>query len=175
MSARNQFQRQSRQTALCGLLAALSVVILSLGSLIPLATFACPMLAMVCLLPVVRSYGGRTALLVYTAVSVLALLLCADKEAACFYLFLGWYPALRPQLGRLGRVAGIAVKCGLFTLAMTAMYATLLFLFQMEAIVAEFAEYSAWMIAGLLVLGNVTFLLFDRMLERLALRQRRRR
>ena len=27
--------------------------------------------------------------------SVLALILCADKELALFYAFLGWYPALR--------------------------------------------------------------------------------
>ena len=40
--------------ALCGLMAALSIVILLLGGLIPLATFACPMLAMICLLPVLR-------------------------------------------------------------------------------------------------------------------------
>lgn len=35
-----RFQRRSRRAALCGVLAALSLVILSLGSLIPLATFA---------------------------------------------------------------------------------------------------------------------------------------
>ena len=160
----DQFQRKSRQTALCGLLAALSVVILSLGSIIPLATFACPMLAMVCLLPVAVSYGLGTSLLVYAAVSVLAVLLCAAKELACFYLFLGWYPTLRRRLGRLPRVLRIAVKCGLFTAAMAAMYALLLFLFRMEALVEEFAEYSVWMIASLFILGNVTFLLFDRVL-----------
>ena len=38
--------RQSRRMALCGLLTALTVVVLSLGSLVPLATFACPLLAM---------------------------------------------------------------------------------------------------------------------------------
>jgi len=161
--------------ALCGLLAALSVVILSLGSVVPLATFACPMLAMVCLLPVTGFCGTGAALLVYAAVAVLALLLCADKELACFYLFLGWYPALRPQLGRLPKILRIAVKCGLFTLAVTAMYALLLFLFQLETVAAEFAEYSAWMIVGLLLLGNVTFLLFDRTLGILDTAFRRKR
>ena len=164
MRTHDQFQRQSRRTALCGLLAALSVVILSLGSLIPLATFACPMLAMICLLPAVIAYGAGTSLLVYAAASVLALLLCADKELACFYLFLGWYPALRPRLERLPRLPRTAVKCGLYTLAMAAMYAMLLFLFRLEALAAEFAEYSVWMIAGLLVMGNFTFLVFDRAL-----------
>ena len=176
MNTHDQFRQQSRRLALCGLLAALSVVLLSLGSIIPLATFACPMLAMVCLLPVVGTYGPGTSLLVYAAVSVLSLLLCADKELACFYLFLGWYPALRPQLAGLPRALGAAVKCGLFTAAMAVMYLLLLSLFQMEAVAAEFAEYSIPMIAGLLALGNITFLLFDRALSILAavLQQRRR-
>ena len=177
MSTHDQFQRKSRQTALCGLLAALSVAIMSLGSVIPLATVAAPMLAMICLLPVVDSYGAGPSLLVYAAVSVLGLLLCADKEAACIYLFLGWYPALRPRLARLPGIPGAAVKCGLYTLAMAAMYALLLFLFRLEAVAAEFEEYSVWMLGGLLVMGNITFLLFDRALATLtaAFRRRKRR
>lgn len=168
-------QHQSRQAALCGLLAALSVVILSLGSMIPLATFACPMLAMVCLLPAAGSCGPGPSLLVYAAVSALALLLCPDKEPACFYLFLGWYPSLRPWLERLPRLLRIPVKCGLFTAAVTAMYTLLLFLFRMEAVIAEFASYSVLALTGLLLLGNVTFLLFDRALGTLAEVFRRRR
>lgn len=175
MGTHDQFRQQSRRAALCGLLAALSVVILSLGSFVPLATFACPMLAMACLLPVVDFYGGGTALPVYAAASVLAVLLCTDKELACFYVFLGWYPALRPRLAGLNKVLQTAVKCALFTAAMAAMYALLLFLFQMEAVAAEFAEYSAPMLIGLLALGNITFLLFDRALETLTALLRRRR
>ena len=175
MRTHEQFRQQSRRTALCGLLAALSVVILSLGSVIPLADVASPMLAMVCLLPVVDACGGKTCLLVYAAVSVLAVLLCADKELACYYVFLGWYPALRPRLAGLNRVLRIAVKCGLFTAAMAVMYALLLFLFRMEAVVEEFAEYSTWMFIALLVLGNVTFLLFDRAMETLTAVLRRKR
>ena len=164
MNKYDEFQRQSRRTALCGLLAALSVVILTLGSVIPLATFACPLLAMVCLLPVVQLYGAGASMLVYAAVSILGVLLCADKELAFFYLFLGWYPSLRPRLEPLPKPLRIAVKCGLFTAAIGTMYASLLFIFQMEAIVAEFAEYSRWMVIGLLAEGDVTLLLFDRLL-----------
>ena len=63
--------------ALCGLLTALSAAFLAAGSLLPLATAACPMLAMLCLLPVLLDYGPKYALLVYAAVSVLALILCS--------------------------------------------------------------------------------------------------
>ena len=167
MNAYRQFRQKSRQTALCGLLAALSAAILSLGSLIPLAAFACPMLAMLCLIPVICEYGAQTGLMVYAASAALTVLLAVDKELALFYLFLGWYPACRERLDRLPGALRILVKCGMFTLSMTIMYLLILYLFQLEAAAAEFAEYTMWGIAGLLVVGNVTFLLLDRMLNRL--------
>ena len=150
--------------ALCGVLSALSVLILCLGGLVPLATFICPMLAMGCLMPVVCDYGKGVASTMYGAVSVLALLLCTDKEISFLYLFLGWYPGFRSDMNKLPKVARCMVKCALFSLSMAAMYAMLLYLFQLDAIVEEFTQYTAAMEAGLLVLGNVVFLMFDRVL-----------
>lgn len=176
MASRANLQRQSRKMALCGLLTALSAAFLAAGSLLPLATAACPMLAMLCLLPVLLDYGPKYALLVYAAVSVLALILCADKELALFYAFLGWYPALRPKLARLPRLLRIPVKCALFTLPMTVMYLLLIFLFQLEAVAEEFAGYSGFMFAALVLLGNAAFLMQDVLLQRMsALYVRRRR
>ncbi len=166
----NSFQRHSRTMALGGLMAALSVVILLLGGLIPAATFACPMLAMLCLLPVLRECGEKIALVLYAAVSVLALLLVADKELALFYVFLGYYPILRPRLNKLpSPLLRILAKCGLFTAATVVMYLLILYLFQLEAIAAEFAEYSAGFMVLLLVLGNAVFLLLDQALDRLSM------
>ena len=84
MNEYQSFHRQSRRLALCGLMTALSVVLLSMGSFIPLATFACPMLAMLCLIPVICEFGPRTGQMVYAAAAPLALLLVADKELAFF-------------------------------------------------------------------------------------------
>ena len=85
----HDFRRQSRRMALCGVLAALAVVLLSFGALIPFSTFCCPILAMLCMIPVVEEYGRKSALLFYGAVSVLALLLAPDKEVALLFTFLG--------------------------------------------------------------------------------------
>ena len=52
-------------------------------------------------------------------------------------------------------------------MSMTVMYLLILYLFRLEAVAAEFAGYTMWGIAGMLVVGNVTFLLLDRMLNRL--------
>ena len=175
MEQRSDFQRQSKKMALCGMMAALSVVILCLGGMIPLATFACPMLAMLCLIPVVCEYGAGTAMLLYGASSILALLLGPDKEIALLYVFLGWYPGVRPRLGIIPRPVRWAVKCALFTLAVTAMYAIILHLFRLEAVVEEFAEYSTAMVFALIALGNITFLAFDQLLDRMTHAYRKKR
>ena len=176
MEQHDQSRHQSRKAALCGMMAALTVVILCLGGMIPLATFACAMLAMLCLIPAVCEYGAGTAALLYAAASILALLLGPDKELALLYAFLGWYPALLPRLGGLPRPVRWVVKCGLYSAAMAVMYALILRLFRLGAVVEEFAGYSTAMILGLLVLGNVTFLAFDQALARLtALYQKRRK
>lgn len=167
--------RRSRAMALCGLLMALGVVILTLGSLIPLATFVCPLLAMLCLLPGLCEYGAGAALLQYGGTACLGLLLCADKEIALLYLFLGWHPCIRPRLERLPGVLRAAVKCGLFSLSVTVMYLLLLRVFRLEAVVEEFAGYSGAAAGAMLLLGNAVFLLFDRTLGVMELLYRRKR
>lgn len=167
MNQHHQTHRQSRKTALCGMMTALSVVILCLGGLIPLATFACPMLAMMCLIPAACEYGQGTPLLLYGAAAILSLLLCPDKEIALLYAFLGWYPAVRTKLDRIPKTVRWLAKCGLFSAAILVMYALILHLFRLEAVAEEFAGYSAAMAAALLALGNVTFLVFDQALARI--------
>ena len=169
MASHSNFRRQSRKMALCGMMTALSAAVLSTGSLIPFATFAGPMLAMLCLLPILHDWGAKYALMVYAAAAVLALMLCADKELALFYAFLGWYPAVRPRLAPLPRPVRILLKCAMFTLAMAVMYLLIIFLFQMEAVAEEFAGYSTLMLALLVVLGNTSFLLLDVLLLRMSI------
>lgn len=177
MGTHGNVRRQSRKAALCGLLTALAAVMLSLGGMIPFAGVVCPVLAMFCLLPAVCDYSAGTALVQYAATAVLGLLLCPDPEASLLYVFLGWYPVLRPGLAKLGKLRGTLIKTGIFALALTGMYALILFIFRLDAVVAEFAEYSAPMVIGLLALSCAVFLLCDRTMGilTLAYRQRRKR
>lgn len=159
-------RRSSRAMALCGLMTALAVIFLLLGGVIPLATFACPLLAMICMIPAVCEYGPRLALVQYAAAAALGLLLSADKELALVYLSLGYYPAVKPAFDRITRrLPRVAAKCSLFLVAISAMYWTILHLFRLEAVVSEFAEYTPVPLAALLLLGSFTFLCFDRVLE----------
>lgn len=162
--------------ALCGVMAALAVVFLQMGGMVPLATFCCPLLAMLCSLPVLEEYGRRAALLLYAAVSLLALLVAPDKEVALLYAFLGWYPALRPTIDRAigDKLAHLLVKSALFAAAVSAMYALAIFLLGMEDLAREYTEAGRWVAALTAVLGFAVWLLFDKVLLRFTLLYRRK-
>ena len=83
-------RKNSKQMALGGIFAALAVVIMNLGGLIPIATYVCPALCMVLLSLVHRACGGRVAWAWYGAVAILSLLLSPDKEASAVFAFLGY-------------------------------------------------------------------------------------
>lgn len=167
----NSFRHNSRRMALCGVLAALAFVFLQMGGILPLATFCCPILAMLCSLPVLEEYGRRTALILYAAVSLLALLMAPDKEVALLYTFLGWYPALRPTIDRAvpGRLPRLLLKLGLFAAAVSAMYALAIPVLGMSDLAREYTEAGRPMLALTVVLGCVVWLLFDTVLLRFTL------
>lgn len=150
--------------ALGGMMAALAMVIMCLGGMIPVATYACPMLCMLLLQFVLKSCGSRTAWAWYGAVALLSLLMGPDKEAAAVFVFLGYYPILRPALEKL-RLKWLW-KGLLFNAAILAMYWLLIHLLGMAAVGEEFREMGKVMLVVLLFMGNLTFFLLDRILCR---------
>lgn len=155
---------EARKIAFGGMFAALAVVIMSLGGLIPVATFTCPMLCMLLLAFVTRMCGNRIGWAWYGVVAVLSLFLGPDKEAASVFVFLGFYPIVKPRFDRL-RISLIP-KLALFNVLILTMYALLIRLFGVSQIGAEFAEVGRVLTFVMLLLGNVIFLLLDRVLTR---------
>jgi len=145
-------------------LAALAVVILSMGTLIPVATFVCPMLCMLLLKVVLIRCGDRIGWAWYGAVAVLGALLAPDKEAAAVFVFLGFYPIIKPKMEALP--AKWLWKVLYFNAAILIMYWLLMNLFGMAQIAVEFAELGAVMTIVTLLVGNVTFFLLDLLLGR---------
>ena len=72
--------KNTKRIALCGMFGALSVTIMLLGSLIPFATYMCPAIAAFFILPIVYEYKEKTSFMLYLAVSILSLILVAEKE-----------------------------------------------------------------------------------------------
>ena len=156
-------QNQTKSIALGGIFAALAVVIMCMGGLIPVATFLCPMLCMLLLAVVRKNCGDRIAWAWYGAVAILGVLLGPDKEAAAVFVFLGYYPILKPKMEKLP--LGWLWKGLLFNASILAMYWLLLNLFGMAQIAAEFEEMGVVLMATTLIMGNVTFFLLDRLLN----------
>ncbi|MGN1000147.1 MAG: hypothetical protein ACI4PO_11400 [Faecousia sp.] len=155
-------RNEAKAVALGGVLAALAIVIMCMGGLIPVATFVCPMMCMLMLKIVLARCGSRMGWAWYAAVAILSLLLGPDKEAAAVFLFLGYYPIIKPWLD--GRKLHWLLKGLLFNCAILAMYWVLLRLLGMEELTAEFAELGTVMTVVMLVMGNITFFLLDRLL-----------
>ena len=160
---------QSKKTpasaiALGGVLAALAIVFMAMGTLIPVATFVCPVLCMLLLQLVMKICGVRIAWAGYGAVAILAALMAPDKEAAAVFAFLGYYPIVKP---RLDRTRGKWLWKGLlFNGSILLMYGLLIGLLGFDQIAGEYAGMGIALTAVMLLLGNVTFFLLDRLLER---------
>lgn len=144
---------------MCGL----SIVLMLSGSIIPFATFCAPAMSGLLLMPVAVECGMRLAWVCYGAISALAVLFVPDKEMAAIFVFLfGCYPLLKAYIQRIpGRGLQFLVKAGFFNGTVLAMYGMLLFFFPMPSLVEEFAQTAQWMLAALLVMGNVCFWIYD--------------
>lgn len=153
---------QSGRVALCGVLGALSVVVLAAGYLLQIGTYAAPMYAAFLTIPALEEYGPRAALLQYAAVSILALLLVPDWELVFFYaLVMGYYPAVRRLLQRIrSKLLRAAAKLCLFNGASAAVYG-LLFALLGPAVWDELLADGTGMLALFVLLGNLCFWLCD--------------
>ena len=156
----------SKVVALSGVLAALGIIIMCLGGMIPVATYVCPTLCAVLCFFVYRFCGTKIAWMWYVAVSVLAVLLGPDKEAAAVFLFLGYYPIIKPALDRA--VCSIIWKLLLFNGAAAILFYFQMLLFGVQTVLSEYTGAGIALLCIYLILANVTFFLLDMLLKRLA-------
>ena len=156
---------KSREIALCGMLNALAVVLMNLGSLVPLATFCTPLLAMLVLLPVLEEYGARMGWAAWVSVSILSLLLVTDRETALVYVFFGWYPMVRPKVAAIkSKVLRFGVKLLICNGLIFTLYGLVL---RLMGLTADLLDSTRLMNALLLILGNLVFFLTDLVLQRM--------
>ena len=157
-------RKSAKTIALGGMMSAVAMVVMCLGSVIPVATFVCPALAMIAGQLTVRLCGRRIGWCWYGAVAILSLLLSFDKEAAMTFVFLGYYPIVKSWFDQYK--LGLIGKAAYFNISVMAMYYLLLQLFGMADLADEYAELGKLGIVVLLILGNITFFLLDIILSR---------
>ena len=164
-------QNEAQVIALGGVLAALAVVVMSLGGLIPIATYVCPMVCCILLAIVVKNCGTRIAWAWYGAVAVLGLLLGPDKEAAAVFCFIGYYPILKPRIDRFP--VRWLWKMLLFNVSILSMYWILMNLMGMKQLSGDFAEFGKIGVVIMLFMGNVIFFMLDKLLGMLFYRSKK--
>ncbi len=135
---------------------ALAIVILCMGSLIPVNTYLSPVLCILLTRPVLQRCGRNTGWCYYLATAALGLMLAPDREAALVYALLGFYPMVK---GFFDRLPGAMVWKLVF---FTAVGAGSFFL---SAAVLGIPLEAPWLMAATLVLWDVLFALVDRLLE----------
>ncbi|MCF0150882.1 MAG: hypothetical protein HUJ80_05690 [Firmicutes bacterium] len=157
---------KTKQIALCGVLSALAVTALFLGAAIGIGIYAGPLLAVFATVPILCEYGCSALLTTYFVISVLAMLLVPDPEAALVYIAFGWYPALQGQMYRI-RKKVLRIPCLLliYGACCTLLGAGVRMLL---GISAGFSE-TVWINGLFLTAGAATFLAFDTVLLRLRL------
>ena len=162
-------RRTAKMVALGGMLSAVAVVIMCLGSVIPIATFVCPAFAMISGQLTVRLCGRRIGWCWYGVVAILSLLMSFDKESAMTFVFLGYYPMIKSWFDRY-RFGWIG-KYAYFNITVVAMYYLLLQLFGMAELSQEYSELGKVGVVIMLVLGNITFFMLDIILTRFSKRK----
>lgn len=162
----------AKQIAMGGIFAALAIVIMCLGGLIPIATFVCPMICMLILHLIRKLCGNRIAWAWYGVVAILSVLLGPDKEAAAVFVFLGYYPIIKPKIDRIK--PGWLWKGIYFNAVILLLYQLLIYLFGMDQIAAEYRELGKVLTVVVLLIGNLCFFLLDRVLTQFGRRRKRR-
>lgn len=158
--------KRSVKIAFCGLMSALGTAFM-LMTYFPYFTYAVPALAGLLTMVVLIEISAKWAFATYAVTAVLSFLF-AETEAKLMYIFiLGIYPVLKALMEKIGsRAVQYVFKFGYFNIAVFAVYSVLHFVFGFPFEVV--GKYTAIAFAGLLLLGNFTFLLYDVMLYRVA-------
>lgn len=162
-------RNSAQKIALGGLMAALAIVIMCLGGLIPFATFVCPMLCCMITKLVLSMCGKRIAWAWYGAVAILSVLMAPDKEAAAVFVFLGYYPIVKPWMDKL--MLSWLWKGLLFNCAILLMYWLLIHILGLSEIANDYEEAGTVITVVMLLLGNVTFFMLDLVLGRRLMRR----
>lgn len=152
-----RFSKGASRTALGGVLAALSLVLLYISTLLPSGRIG--MVAVAGLVPAagVISGGLAAGFLCYGAAGLLGLLLLPDKGCALLYaIFFGLYPMVKSLIERLRRLPlELLLKLAFFNVVLA------ILLFGFSAVLLPFLPELLNSPLPIFLAGNVAFLLYD--------------
>ncbi len=153
--------KRTMKLALAAVIAALSVALLMITSVILVGTYAAPCIVGMFLCVVVLEAGYPAAFSVYAVVTVLSFLMSADKEAVLYYaVFFGLYPILKGLIERISKIwIQYIIKYVVFNASMIiSFYIGISVLMIPKESFEIFGVYLPWVF---LLAGNLIFILYD--------------
>ena len=158
-------KNKTKNTAVSGLLTALSVVLMMLTTVIPVFMYVLPIATGLLVLLVAEITDKKWAFGVYLSTSVLALLLLTDKEAALTYaLIFGYYPLIKDNLDKKKKPFSVLLKLLIFNCA--AVIIGYLGVALLGVSGEEYKEFGKITVPLLLSMANVAFFMYDIMLKK---------
>lgn len=170
-NSRIEQSNRTKRIAVSGVLIALGVIILYVGSLIEVLNISMAAIAsLICIIAVIE-YGGLYPLMIFVATALLSMLLLPEKFTPTLYaLLIGYYPILKELIERIGkgramprRLASVihyVIKLVFFNIALAAVVLVAVYIL----ILPESAEWLQIVTFGL---ANLTFLVYDLALTRM--------
>lgn len=153
-------KNKTKNTAICGLMTALSVVLMMVTTLVPVFMYVIPIVTGLLVLFTADVSDKKWGVGVYFSTAFLSLLLITDKEAALTYaLFFGYYPLIKDTIEKLPRALAWILKFILFNLAAVGIGLISFYLFGVSG--EEYNEFGKYTIPILLIMANVAFILYD--------------
>jgi len=153
-------KNKTKNTAVCGLMTALSVVLMMLTTLVPVFMYVLPIVTGLLVLFTADASNKKWGVGVYFSTAFLSLLLITDKEAALTYaLFFGYYPLIKDIIEKLPKWVAWILKLVLFNLAAVGIGVISFYLFGVSG--DEYNEFGKYTIPILLIMANVAFILYD--------------
>lgn len=157
--------KKAKITAVCGMMAALSVVLMFITTFVPVFVYVIPIVTGLIVYFVSQLSDKKWALGVFFSTSFLSLILLTDKEAALTYaLFFGYYPLIKETIERLSRWISRIIKLVIFNIAAVSIGVLGVVLLGVSG--DEYNEFGKLTIPILLTLANAAFILYDIALTR---------
>lgn len=160
--AKNSIQKLSFNVAFCGIICAMSVVVM-FGSLIPAFAYAVPAVAGILIWTVSEQINVKWAYLSYAAVGLLSFMLVPEIEANSFFIsLLGYYPILCETLKKIkNKVLRYAVKLLIFNVTAIATYKVLCLVLSADKMLEGMEDFGVYAVYVLWGMGLVAFVLYD--------------
>ena len=157
--------KKSKQIALCGMLAALILTMMFLGSVIWAFTYIAPLMSSLIMMIICDITGKKNALITFAAVSIISLIFLPDKECALTYaFFFGYYVIIKDFIEKIKpKALCILIKYIIYNAGIISSQLLLIYAFGIPLD----NPWGKWGIVILILLANLVFFFYSFMLKRM--------